>query len=594
VHSESEARYRAVMRSALDAIIVIDHLGRITEFNPAAESRFGWKGAQVMGLDISDVVIPPQLRDAHRRGLSRHLATGESRLLDRRVELVAVRAGGTTFPIELTVTRCDDEAPPYFTAFIRDLTERRQLFEAVADHVRHDFVTGLDRYAVLEPLLLVMLANPGSRVSVLFVDLDRFHGINEAIGHQLADEVLRSAGARLQAIASEDVAIAHYASDEFVVVQHGGDDETTARLAQDIRALLSNPFDGANYRVRLTATIGISCAPEHGRTTIDLLRRAQVAAQRGKGMGRDCTSFFRTEDMQEIEDRIVLGGRLRAAADAGEFALHYQPKFAVADGRLTGFEALLRWHSPLLGHVPPARFIPIAEALGLMTEIGNWVVGQALRQAREWIDAGHGQFHIAVNVSPQQLRRPGFARVVETALRACDLPGAMIELELTESAPLENLARVQDELDKLKALGLTLSLDDFGTGHSSLAYLKYFALNKVKIDQTFVRGLPGRKLDASIARTIVLVGHDLGLVVTAEGVETRAQARFLHDIGCDELQGFLLGRPCAAAEAMRYFDAGPVDGPPRDDPVHADPKPPKRAAGARPTSLVPRWNGLVR
>jgi PAS domain S-box-containing protein/diguanylate cyclase (GGDEF)-like protein len=559
-HLESEARYRAVVRSALDAIIVIDHRGRIREFNPAAERLFGWQRARVMGMDIADVVIPPPVRDAHRRGLRRHLATGESKLLDRRVELMGARAGGATFPIELTVTRCDDEPTPYFTAFIRDLTEQRQLFEALNDHVRHDFVTGLDRYAVLEPLLIVMLANAGSRVSVLFVDLDRFHGINEAIGHELADEVLRSVGARLQTIASEHVAIAHYASDEFVVVQHGGDDESTKRLAQDIRRSLSNPFDEANYRVRLTATVGISCAPQHGRTPLDLLRRAQVAAQRGKRMGRDCTSFFRTEGMQEIEDRIVLGGRLRAAADAGEFSLHYQPQFAAASGRLNGFEALLRWHSPLLGDVAPARFIAIAEALGLMSEIGNWVAAEACRQAREWIDAGHGKFNIAVNVSPQQLRRPGFARVVEAALRAYDLPGTMIELELTESTALENLARVQDELDNLKALGLTLSLDDFGTGHSSLSYLKYFALDKVKIDQTFVRGLPGSKLDASIARTIVLIGHDLGLVVTAEGVETRAQAAFLRGIGCDELQGFLLGRPCAAAEAVRYFDAKPMHG----------------------------------
>ena len=193
-----------------------------------------------------------------------------------------------------------------------------------------------------------------------------------------------------------------------------------------------------------------------------------------------------------------------------------------------------------------------------MSEIGNWVVREACRQAREWLDAGQSDFTIAVNVSPQQLRRPGLARAVADALHAFRVPGEMIEIELTESSAMENLIRVQDELAKLKALGLKLSLDDFGTGYSSLAYLKHFALDKLKIDQSFVRGLPEGELDASIARTIVSVGHDLGLLVAAEGVETAAQAEFLHAIGCDELQGFLLGRPGPAATAVSYFDVRPA------------------------------------
>ncbi|MBC7990568.1 MAG: PAS domain S-box protein, partial [Luteimonas sp.] len=381
---ESEARYRAVVQSALDAIIVIDQLGHIREFNPAAERVFRWRRAQVMGLDIAKVVIPPDLRDGHRQGFLRHLATGEANLLDRRLELVAIRAGGETFPIELTVTRCDDESTPYFTAFIRDLTEQRRLTAAVANHARHDIVTGLDRYAVLEPRLIGMLADAGAFVAVMFIDLDRFHGINEAIGHELGDEVLRSVGARLQTFSGEHVAVGHFASDEFIVVQHGGDGAAAEMLAEGIRNSLAMPFDGHDYRVLLTATIGMSCAPAHGNTALDVLRRAQVAAERGKSLGRDCVTPFLTEDMQDIEDRVAMGGLLRAAARAGELALHYQPQFAAADGRLTGFETLLRWHSPLLGDVVPARFIPIAEALGLMSEIGNWVVREACRQAREW------------------------------------------------------------------------------------------------------------------------------------------------------------------------------------------------------------------
>lgn len=551
----SEARYRAIVHSALDAIIVIDDLGRIREFNPAAERIFHWKREQVVGLDIAAVIIPTELRDRHRQGLMQHIATGVTTLLDRRLELVAIHAEGDRFPIELTVTRNDLEATPYFTAFIRDLTEQHRLSAEVADHARYDAVTGLDRYAVLEPRLIKMLQDDNSFVAVMLIDLDRFHGINESIGHELADEVLRAVGVRLQTFSSEQVAICHFASDEFVVVRHGGDRDSALVCAENIRNLLAIPFEGPGYRMLLTATVGISCAPAHGKTALDLLRGAQMAVERGKGLGRDCVCPFLTADMQEIEDRVTKGALLRGAAQAGELALYFQPQFAAQDLRLIGFEALLRWHSPLLGEVPPARFIPIAEALGLMSEIGEWVVREACRQARAWLDAGHAGFTIAVNVSPQQLRRPGLAHAVGEALREFGVPGEMLEIELTESSMMENLKRVREELAMLKSLGTTLTLDDFGTGYSSLAYLKHLALDKVKIDQLFVHGLPRNELDGSISRAIVTIGHELGLRVVAEGVETTAQAEFLSGIGCDELQGYLLGKPAPASLVEVHFDA---------------------------------------
>jgi EAL domain-containing protein (putative c-di-GMP-specific phosphodiesterase class I) len=367
--------------------------------------------------------------------------------------------------------------------------------------------------------------------------------------------VLRTVGVRLQTLSSEQVAVCHFASDEFVVVQQGGDATSAMLLAESIRALLSIPFGTDDYRVLLTATIGMSCAPAHGNIALDLLRRAQAAAERGKGLGRDCVCPFLTADMHDIEERLTKGGLLRGAVQAGELALHFQPKFATSDLRLTGFEALLRWHSASLGEVSPARFIPIAEALGLMSEIGNWVVREACRQARVWLDAGHSGFTIAVNVSPQQLRRPGLARAVGDALREFGVPGEMIEIELTESSVMESLTRVQEELGMLRSLGTTLTLDDFGTGYSSLAYLKQLDLDKLKIDQTFVHGLPQSVLDASISRAIVGIGHELGLRVIAEGVETTAQAEFLNTVGCDELQGYLLGEPAAAGVVEMHFDA---------------------------------------
>lgn len=294
----------------------------------------------------------------------------------------------------------------------------------------------------------------------------------------------------------------------------------------------------------------MSHAGVHGTTSTELLRRAQAAKERGKALGGDCVSVFRTEQMQDIEDRMTLGGGLRSAARAGEFELHYQPQIDAGSGALNGFEALLRWDSPTLGAVAPARFIPVAESLGLMPEIGAWVIREACRQARHWLDASHAGFVVAVNVSAHQLHRPGLVEVVRNALADFGIPAGMLEIELTESALLENVARVQGTLADLKSLGVMLALDDFGTGYSSLAYLKNFSLDKLKIDQGFVRGLPGAD-DAAITRAIVAIGHQFRMRVSAEGVESPEQAEFLRQIGCDELQGFLYGRPSVAAIAAR-------------------------------------------
>lgn len=555
----SETRYRAIVQSALDAIIVIDEGGLIREFNPAAERIFGWTYDQVYGLDIAVVVIPPDSRESHRAGLIRHLTTGAVTLLDRRLELVALRASGQSFPIELTVTRSDSETSPCFTAFIRDLSEQHRLAAAVNHYATHDVVTGLERYIALEKKLIQMLKEPQTFVAVMLIDLDLFHGINESIGHELGDDVLRLVGQRLQRLSTEEIAVCHFASDEFVVIRRGGDRASTLQFAESIRELLGTAFEADGYRVILTATIGVSTAPAHGDAALDLLRRAQMAAERGKALGRDCVCAFLTRDMQGIEDRVVMGGLLRSATEAGELELYYQPQFAASDLRLTGFEALLRWNSSTLGQVPPARFIPIAEALGLMPEIGNWVIREACRQTRMWLNSGHRGFTVAVNVSPQQLRRPGLARAVTESLREFQLKGDILEIELTESSVMEILPRVQRELGKLRALGATITLDDFGTGYSSLAHLKQLTLDKVKIDQTFVRGLPESLLDASIARAIVMIGCELGLRVVAEGVETTGQAEFLNALGCDGLQGFLLGEPAPAVLAEVYFDTvGPA------------------------------------
>jgi diguanylate cyclase (GGDEF)-like protein/PAS domain S-box-containing protein len=434
--------------------------------------------------------------------------------------------------------------------------DRERIQAELAYRSNHDAVTTLERYSVLQPRLDAMISSGTGAVSVLLVDVDGFQGINEAIGHERADRVLRVVAGRLRTWASDRVAISHLAGDEFAIAVAGGDEASVLALAEEMRAAIAEPIDDRGFHLVLSATVGVSRAEARGSTSTELLRRAQAAKERGKDLGGDCVSVFLPEQMQAIEDRMTLGGLLRAAARAGEFQLHYQPQFHAGTGEVKGFEALLRWDSPKLGPVPPNRFIPVAESLGLMPEIGTWVIREACRQARLWLDAGHAGFAIAVNVSAHQLRRPGLVGVVTQALADSGVPARTLEIELTESSLLDSVARVQGILAELKALGVTLSLDDFGTGYSSLAYLKNFSLDKLKIDRSFVRGLPDDADDAAIARTIVSIGHQLGLLVNAEGVETPAQREFLCQIGCDELQGYLFGRPCPAATAEAAFRAG--------------------------------------
>ena len=431
--------------------------------------------------------------------------------------------------------------------------DRERIQAELVYRSNHDAVTGLERYSVLQPRLDAMISSGTGAVSVLVVDVDGFQGINESIGHERADRVLRVVAGRLRTWACDRVAISHLAGDEFAIAVADGDEDSAVTLAEQMRAAVAAPIDDGGFHLVLSATVGVSRAGPHGSTSTELLRRAQAAKERGKDMGGDCVSVFLPEQMQAIEDRMTLGGRLRSAARAGEFQLHYQPQFRAGTGEVKGFEALLRWDSAELGPVPPNRFIPVAESLGLMPEIGTWVVREACRQARLWLDAGHAGFVIAVNVSAHQLRRPGLVGVVTQALAEFGVPPRMLEIELTESSLLDSVARVQAILAELKALGVMLSLDDFGTGYSSLAYLKHFSLDKLKIDRSFVHGLPDSVDDGVIARTIVSIGHQLGLLVNAEGVETAAQRDFLCGIGCDELQGYLFGRPCPAAAAEAAF-----------------------------------------
>ena len=543
---------RAV-ESSMNGIIIADAQAPdlpVLYVNPAFEELTGYPADEVLGRNCR-FLQGGENNQPELEILRRALREGT----DCNVILRNFSRGGDLFWNHLFISPVRDEAGvvTHFVGIQNDLTERRQVEAELAYAANHDAVTGLPRYPILETALAGLLDQDDAVVSLLFIDLDRFHTVNETMGHVIGDEALRILADRMREVLGGPGYLSRFAGDEFVALVPGEPRDRVLEVARRLREAVAQPIEGDGWSLFLTASIGIARSPEHGDSGTDLLRRAEAAMTRAKRQGRDEACEFSAAQMQELEDRLVLGARLREAAGRGELQLHYQPQLDARSRRITGFEALLRWNSPELGPVPPGRFIPIAESLGLMPELGLWVLDEACRQLRAWRDQGREGFTVAVNFSAHQLQRPDVVGRVREALEKHGVPGSMLEIELTESSLMENVERVQARLAEIKALGVSLSLDDFGTGYSSLAYLKQFSLDKLKIDRSFVTDLPGDGADAALARTIVAVGHELKMVVAAEGVETAEQADFLRDIGCDELQGYHFGRPASAADIEARF-----------------------------------------
>ena len=558
ITSEREARERLqllqrAVESSINGVVIADAIAPdlpIIYVNPAFESMTGYSAQEAMGRNCR--FLQGAARQQPELEVLREALRNQT---DCNVILSNQRKDGSQFwnHLFLSPVRDGEGRVTHFVGVQNDLTERRQVEAELAFAANHDAVTGLPRFPILETALASLLEREGAVVSLFYIDIDHFHAINESMGHVIGDDALRLVAERLCAVLGGPAFLVRFAGDEFVAIAPDADAARAAELARQIRTALAQPIEGDGYRLYLTASIGISRSPEHGESAMELLRRAEAAMTRAKRQGRDDACEFSAAQMQELEDRLVLGARLRDAIARNELSLHYQPQLRAADRRITGFEALVRWNSPDLGPVPPGRFIPIAEALGLMPEVGSWVMNEACRQLRAWVDQGRSGFTVAVNVSAQQLQRPDIVGQVSEALARHNVPAGMLEIELTESSLMENVERVQGRLAELKALGVSLSLDDFGTGYSSLAYLKQFSLDKLKIDRSFVRELPDNPDDAAIARTVIAMGHQLRMVVAAEGVETEAQAAFLREIGADELQGYHFGRPVAAAEIEALF-----------------------------------------
>jgi len=434
-----------------------------------------------------------------------------------------------------------------------DITDRQRAEQQIAHMARHDALTDLPNRLLFRERLAEALAgvSRGSKLAVLFLDLDRFKGVNDTLGHPMGDELLKMVAARLRHCVRDSDTVARVGGDEFAIIQTGIEEPLdTATLARRIGEAVRAPYDLAGHAVVVDTSIGIAMSPNDGTEPDGLLKAVDMALYGAKADGRGTYRFFEAAMDMRMKARRELEIALRRALAAGQFELHYQPLVNVDNKRITGCEALLRWNHPERGMIPPAEFIPVAEEIGLIVPLGEWVLRKACLDAASWPD----DIKIAVNLSPIQVTSQNLVPVVVSALAAAGLPARRLEVEITESVLMHNTEANTATLHRLRELGVHISMDDFGTGYSSLSYLRKFPFDKIKIDRSFISGLPGDNESIAIVRAVAGLAANLNMTATAEGVETAEQLETIRALGCVEMQGYLFSQPVPPSQIMSLLE----------------------------------------
>ena len=468
------------------------------------------------------------------------------------------RADGSRFWGELAGRSIDPGHPDEGSIWvISDITERKLAQERAEFLSYHDALTGLPNQLLLKDRLQQAIAfsnTTGTKLALLIIDLDRFKTINDFLGHAAGDRLLVEVASRLSRRVRSTDTVSRQGGDEFhLLLTNLAEPDAIVTFLGELMDSMQQPYEIEGRELTISVSVGIAIYPEDGADFEALLKKADMAMYRAKDSGRNAYRFYNQEMNEDAVEQITMHAGLWRAVEAEQFVLHYQPQFELPGGRLIGAEALIRWNHPDLGLVSPGRFIPVAEETGLIVQIGDWVLGEACREAAKWRDAGAPDLVVAVNLSAVQFKRGDIERSITRALAESGLDPAQLELELTESILIRDSEHMLSTVKRLKHMGIKLSIDDFGTGYSSLSYLKRFEVDKLKIDQTFVRDLVSNSEDAAIVRAIVQMAHSLGLKTIAEGVETQQVLDALGGFGCDEVQGYWCGRPVPAEAFMAFL-----------------------------------------
>jgi diguanylate cyclase (GGDEF)-like protein/PAS domain S-box-containing protein len=555
---ESALHTQTILDNMVDGVITINPQGLVESFNKAASTIFGYAPQEIIGHNLS-VLMPEPHRSQHNGFLAHYQQTGEERIIGKTLEVEGRRKDGDVFPISLSVSRISRSGQPVFIGIVRDITRQRQDIEEIRRLAFYDSLTGLPNRRLLLDRLKHAMATSGrtsQHGAVMFLDLDHFKQLNDTLGHDLGDVLLQQVATRLTSCVREGDSVARLGGDEFVVLLedlsvHGQEAATQCEgIALKIQDVLGQAYRLREHVYYSTPSIGIVMFMANKEPMEVLLKNADVAMYQAKSAGRNTARFFDPIMQATVAAHTELETDMRHGLASHEFALHYQIQVDI-EGVIVGTEALARWNHPTRGMVSPAHFIPLAEESGLILPLGRWVLETACTQLVAWSkEAATAHWTLAVNVSASQFVQADFVTSVISAVEKAGANPYLLKLELTESILVNDVEDVIAKMNALKARGVSFSLDDFGIGYSSLSHLKRLPLAQLKIDQSFVREVLTDPSDAMIARTVVALGHSLGLKVVAEGVETVQQRDFLADVGCDTFQGYYFGRPVPAAKLL--------------------------------------------
>ena len=556
---EGEARFRALVQNSFDIITIHDSNGVTKYESPAASRILGYVPGALIGKTPFETLHPKDV--ARARDAFEALLKGE---ISASPVMVRFRhADGSWIHLEALGNNLLDH--PGIRGIVltsRDITERKRA-EATARYLaNYDVLTGLPNRILMQDRLTRAIAHAHRnrlRVALMHIDLDRFKVVNETLGRYVGDALLKQAAERIRRVTRGADTVAREGGDEFTVVFPNVTSlQTLSATAKVMLHELARPFPGNGQELFVSASVGISLFPDDAGSADELIKHAEAAMSSAKHLGRNNFQLYNAGMNLEVQDRMQIEAGLRTAVQRDELSLLYQPKIDLATHRIFGAEALLRWKHPQLGMIAPSRFVPVAEAAGLVGQIGEWVLYAACRQIREWQDAGHC-LQVAVNVSARQFQDYDVAQLVADIMRDTGALAQNLEIELTESAVMNDAEASIVTLERLAALGVQIAIDDFGTGYSSLSYLKRLPLDLLKIDQSFVRDISSDPDDAAIVRAIITLAGSLGIKVIAEGVENEAQLAFLNACGCQYAQGFLFGRPLTAPQLVKLATTGEIE-----------------------------------
>ena len=551
--SASEAKLRAIVDTAMDAVVQMDADGIVTDWSGQAATMFGWSREEAVGHLMHEMIIPQQYRAAHLQGLRNFLATGEAPILNKRIEILALRRNGEEFHAELTVSLVHWQGKHEFCAFISDITEKKHSDALIWKQANFDPLTHLPNRHMFHLRLEQEIQNTqrtGLKLALLFIDLDRFKEVNDSLGHNVGDQLLTEVAQRLSSNIRKSDMVARLGGDEFtIILSQLTDTQQVDNVAQNILHSLAAPFTLNNEMAYISASMGITLYPEDTVEVEQLLMNADQAMYAAKKRGRNRFSYFTPSLKEEAQARLKLINEIRVALVDNQFEVYFHPIIDLKTGQIVKAEALLRWQHPLRGMASQMEIIPLAEETGLIVEIGDWVFREAARWASRWQALCPGGLQIGVNMSPVQFQAEG-EHIAEwfTYMQELGLSGKHIVIEITEGLLLHVDNAISDILQRFKDAGIQVSIDDFGTGYSALSYLKKFDIDYLKIDLSFVRDLETDPNDRALSEAIIMMAHKLGLEVIAEGVETEGQRKLLAAAGCDYAQGFLFSRPIPPQE----------------------------------------------